>query len=111
MVPETELGVRTVAPYKKAPHLSTAKAIMGDRSACSEAVVISKAKNKAEWRGPCCGGTHFWGHGEGHKSKFAGGSRYWVCGQCKQLLKEKLTDEEQLERAAELAEQDLAWYM
>ena len=54
----------------------------------------SKQQNLAEWRGPCCDGTHFWGHGKGFDD--GRGGRIYKCGnsKCRKLLP-RLTPEEQ----------------
>ena len=62
-----------------------------------------KSKSAPEWNGPCCGGTHYWGHGAGCTSRYGGG-KYYKCGQCRKVLAEKLNEDEMLERALDLAE-------
>ena len=47
---------------------------------CSKPQYTPKSKNLAIWRGPCCNGYHYWGHGEGHGPK---GAKYWKCGDSK----------------------------
>ena len=60
-----------------------------------------------EWRGPCCGGLHFWGHGPGHNTPY--GHKY-MCGVsgCRKWLP-KLPPGQQAKRHASL-QADIADY-
>ena len=37
-----------------------------------------------EFRGPCCGGSHFWGHGNGFDN--GKGGKFYKCDGCKKPL-------------------------
>ena len=97
-VPRGMYGMRTVEPLPSRPRTS-----------------VGKKRNRSatclpEWRGPCCGGSHYWGHGNGHKAHNDG--KIYKCGACNQVLKQKLSPTEQIQQktAAEEARllQDMA---
>ena len=97
-VPRGMYGMRTVEPSPSRPRTS-----------------VGKKRNRSatclpEWRGPCCGGSHYWGHGNGHKAHNDG--KIYKCGACNQVLKQKLSPTEQIQQktAAEEARllQDMA---
>ena len=59
-----------------------------------------------EWCGPCCGGWHYWGHGNGHKAHNDG--KIYKCGACNQVLKQKLSPTEQIQQKAAAEEARLS---
>ena len=98
-VPRGMIDMRTVEPSPSRPHCTS----------------VGKKRNRSatclpEWRGPCCGGSHYWGHGNGHKAHNDG--KIYKCGACNQVLKQKLSPTEQIQQktAAEEARllQDMA---
>ena len=63
--------------------------------------IKKKMHDKTAWHGPCCGGSHYWGHGAGHDAK--AGGRWYRCSKCKKSVT-KLTPEQTRAREKELAE-------
>ena len=95
-VPRGMIDMRTVEPSPSRPH-----------AAAGSSTSVGKKRNRSatclpEWRGPCCGGSHYWGHGNGHKAHNDG--KIYKCGACNQVLKQKLSPSEQKAAAEACAE-------
>ena len=85
MIPRTSIDMPIVEPTRKRSLDATASTSVG--------VKDKIYKSAVEWRGPCCSGSHWWGHGGGHKAQ--NGGRVYKCGECKQVLTTKLCPAEQ----------------
>ena len=82
MVPRTAIDMRTVEPAKKM-RTSTGNALVVEQGQDASRAKSQKLK---EFLGPCCGGSHFWGHGNGFNN--GKGSTFWKCNNgCKKPLK------------------------
>ena len=89
-VPRGMYGMPTVEPSR--PHgSSTSVDTKRNRPATGRATGC-----QPEWCGPCCGGSHYWGHGNGHKAHNDG--KIYKCGACNQVLKQKLSPTEQIQQ-------------
>ena len=53
-------------------------------------------RNAPEWRGPCCEGFHWWGHGAGYAVKNAATECEWRCmeSRCRKKLEKKVPEAE-----------------
>ena len=104
-VPRGMIDMPTVEPSRPPHGSSTSVDKKRNRPATGRA-----AGCQTQWLGPCCGGSHYWGHGKGHKAH--NGGKIYKCGACNQVLKQKLSPTEQIQQktAAEEARllQDMA---
>ena len=94
MVPRKEFDVRTVEPPAKKARSAS------DNALVKEQVIGAQSKSQAlnEFLGPCCGGTHFWGHSNGCND--GRGGKYWKCNNdCRRPLKYLAPEEQEKRRA------------
>ena len=86
----------TTCPPSSRRARRTAAARRSTRSATDPLPTGRAAGCQPQWCGPCCGGSHYWGHGKGHKAH--NGGKIYKCGACNQVLKQKLSPTEQIQQ-------------
>ena len=95
MVPRTAIDVRTVEPAKKM-RTSTSNALVVEQ--VQDVFMPAKSQKLKEFLGPCCGGSHFWGHGNGFDN--GKGGKFWKCNNgCKKPLNVLPLEEQEKRRA------------